>query len=64
MSLAVEYREARRDEDLARLRRVLALRAMVAMGMCQRQSAEALGISQPSFSQQFMFAPYLLVVYP
>jgi|GEM_PF-4019679 len=31
MTLLAEYRDARRDEDVARLRRVIALRAMVAM---------------------------------
>lgn len=52
MSLLHEYRSARRDEDVARLRRVLALRAMVAAGMTQRQIAEGLGITQPAVSQQ------------
>jgi len=33
MTLLTEYQDARRDEDVARLRRVLALRAMVAQGM-------------------------------
>lgn len=64
MTLAVEYRDARRDEDLARLRRVLALRAMSATGMSQRQIAEALGISQPAVSQQVKFAPDLGAVHP
>ncbi len=59
MSLLAEYRSARRDEDVARLRRVLALRAMVATGMSQRRIAEALGITQPAVSQQLKFAPQL-----
>lgn len=64
MTLVAEYRDARREEDLARLRRVLALRAMVASGMSQRQIAEALGISQPAVSQQLKFAPALDEVHP
>lgn len=59
-----EYRDARRDEDVARLRRVLALRAMVASGMGQRQIAEALGITQPAVSQQLKSAPDLEGVHP
>ncbi|WP_082091977.1 nucleotidyltransferase domain-containing protein [Demequina pelophila] len=53
MTLVDEYLGARRDEDRARLRRALALRAMAAGGMSQRQIAERLGISQPAVSQQF-----------
>ena len=64
MTLLAEYRDARRDEDVARLRRVLALRAMVATGMSQRQIAEALGISQPAVSQQLRHAPDLDGVHP
>jgi len=52
MSLLDEYHEARRGEDVARLRRVLALRAMAASGLSQRQIADDLGISQPAVSQQ------------
>ncbi|WP_220454315.1 nucleotidyltransferase domain-containing protein [Nocardioides immobilis] len=59
-----EYRDARRDEDVARLRRALALRAMVATGMSQRQIAEVLDISQPAVSQQLKFAPDLGAVHP
>jgi DNA-binding NarL/FixJ family response regulator len=44
MTLAEAYHSARRDERVARLRRVLALRAMVAEGMTQQQIADALGI--------------------
>jgi len=64
MSLLAEYRSARRDEDVARLRRVLALRAMLSMGMSQRQIAEALGITQPAVSQQLKFAPELDEIHP
>ena len=56
MTLLAEYRTARREEDVARLRRVLALRAMVASGMTQRQIADDLGISQPAISQQLKAA--------
>lgn len=64
MTLLAAYRDARRDEDLARLRRVLALRAMVATGLSQRQIAELLGITQPAVSQQLKFAPELDEVHP
>ena len=59
MALVQEYLDARRDEDLARLRRAIALRAMLATGMSQRQIAEALAISQPAVSQQLRNAPSL-----
>jgi len=64
MTLVSEYRDARREEDVARLRRVLALRAMVANGMSQRQIAGALGVSQPAVSQQLKFARELSTVHP
>jgi predicted nucleotidyltransferase len=64
MTLLAEYRDARRGEDIARLRRVIALRAMVATGMSQREVAEAVGISQPAVSQQLRFAPVLESVHP
>jgi len=64
MTLLAEYRDARRDEDVARLRRVLALRAMVATGLSQRQIADSLGITQPAVSQQLKFAPDLDKVHP
>lgn len=41
---------------MARLRRALALRAMVASGMTQRQIAEDLGVSQSAVSQQLKAA--------
>lgn len=52
MALVAEYRSARHDEEVARLRRVLSLRAMVATGMGQRAIATELGISQSAVSQQ------------
>lgn len=64
MTVVTEYLAARRGEDVARLRRVLALRAMIATGMSQRQVAEALGISQPAVSQQLRSAPDLDQVDP
>lgn len=64
MTLLVEYRDARRDEDVARLRRALALRAMVETGMSQREIATALGISQPAVSQQLKAASDLSRVHP
>jgi hypothetical protein len=64
MTVAEAYRAARRNEEVARLRRVLALRAMVAEGMTQKQVAEILGISQPAVSQQLKYAPDLDDVHP
>lgn len=64
MTFVAEYRDARRDGDVARLRRVFALRAMVASGMSQRQIGEALGVSQPAVSQQLKAAPDLAEVHP
>lgn len=64
MTLLAEYQAARREEDIARLRRVLVLRAMVATGMSQREIASALGVSQPAVSQQLKAAPDLREVHP
>lgn len=64
MGLLDEYRAAKRDEQVARLRRVLALRAMAATGMSQRQIADALDITQPAVSQQLKFASELDDVHP
>lgn len=47
-----EYAQAARDADLARLRRVLAVRAMLAEGMSQREVAKQLGVTQPAVSYQ------------
>ena len=64
MELLADYLGARHDEDVARLRRVLALRAMVAIGMSQREIATALGISQPAVSQQLRAGSDLSSVHP
>lgn len=64
MTLMAAYRDARRDEELARLRRVLALRAMVATGLSQRAIAAALGITQPAVSQQLKAGRELAEVPP
>ena len=64
MSVLAEYQEARREEDVARLRRLLALRALSASGMSQREIAEAVGISQPAISQQMKHAPDLREIHP
>lgn len=64
MALLDVYADARRDEEAARLRRGLALRAMVATGMSQREIAEALGISQPAVSQQLKVAADLSGIHP
>lgn len=64
MSLVVEYREARSQENLARLRRLLALRAMTATGSNQREIAANLGISQPAVSQQLKTSRDLATIHP
>ena len=52
----MEYDKACEAEELARLRRVLLLRAMLAGGASQRQVAEALGVSQSAISQRLASA--------
>lgn len=64
MTLVAEYRGAQRGEEVARLRRTLALRAMVASGMTQRQIADALGVSQPAVSQQLTSAGASAAAHP
>jgi uncharacterized protein len=64
MLLATEYQQSRHDEDVARLRRIFALRAMLATGMSQRQIAADIGITQPAVSQQLKAAPRLADVHP
>ncbi|HVU60876.1 MAG TPA: nucleotidyltransferase domain-containing protein [Mycobacteriales bacterium] len=64
MKLVDCYCAARRGEEMSRLRRTLALRAMLAEGMTQQQIADCLGISQPAVSQQLKFAPDLCEVHP
>lgn len=56
MTLLSEYRSARRDEEVARLRRAIALRALLLDGSSQREVAAALGVSQPAVSQQLSAA--------
>lgn len=43
---------AQRDQEVARLRRTIALRALIATGTRQREIAASIGISQPAISQQ------------
>ena len=62
MGLLAAYRDARRDEGVARLRRLLVLRAMAATGMSQREIADALGVTQPAVSQQLKAARELAAV--
>ena len=64
MDLSAACRAARHDEDVAQLRRVPALREMVATGMSQREIATALGISQPAVSQHVNAASDLPSVHP
>jgi predicted nucleotidyltransferase len=64
MTLVAAYRAARHEEDVARLRRALVLRAMVASGMTQRQIADELGVSQPAVSQQLKAARDLAAADP
>jgi predicted nucleotidyltransferase len=56
MDLVGVYRDARLAEEVARLRRAIALRAMVTAGMSQREIAQALGVTQPAVSQQLKAA--------
>ncbi|MHB1067356.1 MAG: nucleotidyltransferase family protein [Candidatus Nanopelagicales bacterium] len=57
MTLVDEYLDARRGEDVARMRRSVALRAMLATGMSQREVADELGVSQSAVSQQLRSTP-------
>ncbi len=56
MDLLSEYRSAQEHEQLARLRRIFALRALTATGLSQRDLASTLGVSQPAISQQLRSA--------
>ncbi len=51
MSLIQCAEEARHDEEIARLRRAFAVRALVAEGSTQTAVARALGVTQPAVSQ-------------
>lgn len=64
MTLLAEYREARHGEDVARCRRAVALRAMTATGMSQREIAGALGVSQSAVSQQLTAGQDMARVHP
>lgn len=64
MGLVDRFSDARRDELVARIRRVLVLRAMSAAGMSQREIALAVGISQPAVSQQLKASVGLSAVHP
>jgi predicted nucleotidyltransferase len=64
MSLVAEYRDARAHEETSRLRRMLALRALLATGSSQRDVASKLGISQPAVSQQLKASRDLAKVHP
>lgn len=64
MELLGAYLDAKRSEDIARLRRVVALRAMMATGMIQRRVATELGVSQQAVSQQLKSAPDLDALHP
>lgn len=64
MNLAADYGDAGRAEKLARLRRMLVLRAMVETGMTQREIASGLGVSQPAISQQLKAAHDAVDVHP
>lgn len=64
MGLSYEYRAACRLEEVARLRRLLALRSMIASGASQREAAAELGISQPAVSQQLRASAGLAGVHP
>lgn len=64
MTLTAEYRRAQQDEETTRLRRIIALRGMVAMGMSQNEIAGALGISQSAVSQQLKSASTITDIHP
>ncbi|MDO5696519.1 MAG: nucleotidyltransferase domain-containing protein [Dermatophilus congolensis] len=56
MTLVAEYRAAQRGQEIARLRRILAVRAMLATGSSQARVADELRISQSAVSQQLRTA--------
>ena len=64
MGLLVEYYYARRAEKVARLRRIVVLRAMQVQGPRQRQVAELIENSQPAESQELSSAPDLASAHP
>lgn len=52
MSLLDEYAAGLREGELARVKRVMALRALVAEGTPQREIARLLNVTQPAISYQ------------
>lgn len=52
MTLVLEYEQAIRDAELARLHRVFSVRAMLVTGESQREVAKRLGVTQPAISYQ------------
>lgn len=52
MTLISEYQQAEHDSEIARLRRVMSLRAMLVEGQSQRDIARRFGLSQPAISYQ------------
>lgn len=64
MDLVEAYRDARRDELVSRVRRLLSLRVLVATGHSQRRIATGLGISQPAVSQQLSQSAALEDIHP
>jgi uncharacterized protein len=64
MSLLECLERARHDEAIARLRRLMSVRAMVATGMSQRAIARGLGVSQPAVSQLLRASECVTAVSP
>jgi predicted nucleotidyltransferase len=52
MSLVTHYEQALREAEIARIRRVLALRAMLTEGHSQATVARRFGLTQPAISYQ------------
>lgn len=64
MDLLEVYQDARCDEVMARARRLLALRAMIAGEVSQRAVAATLGVTQPAVSQQLKSSAELGDLHP
>ena len=64
MSLLVECLSALHQEEVAKLRRALAMRAPVAAGSSQSEIASALGVSQPAVSQHLKAAQSVATAHP
>lgn len=52
MSMVAHYEDALRDAEIARIRRVLALRALLVEGHSQASLAHRFGVTQPAISYQ------------